>query len=191
MTDPAFQPLFTPWRMSYLVGDTGVKDTRCLFCRLPEGDDAESLIVHRGRTVFAVLNRYPYSNGHVMVAPFAHRGTLTELDPEERCELLDVAALLEQALSDAYRPHGLNAGVNIGKSAGAGVPGHLHLHLVPRWDGDTSFMTVVSATRTVPEDLGTTRARLSVGLASRIEAAGLASRPEAESGDPGGGGGAA
>jgi ATP adenylyltransferase len=163
-----FSPLFNPWRMSYLIsGATGAPDGRCLFCWLPEGADEEALIVHRGRTVFAVLNRYPYTNGHVMVAPFAHRGTLSDLSSGERAELLDVAALLEQALGDTYRPQGLNAGVNIGKSAGAGVPGHLHLHLVPRWDGDTSFMTVVSGTRTVPEDLATTRGKLASWLARR------------------------
>ena len=170
MNEPPFSPLFTPWRMSYLTGETGTDERRCLFCRLPESSDEDGLVVHRGKTVFAVLNRYPYSNGHVMVAPFAHKATFSALGPDERTELLDVAALLEQALSEAYRPQGLNAGVNIGKSAGAGVPGHLHLHLVPRWEGDTSFMTVLSATRTVPEDLGTTRAKLAACVARQTGA---------------------
>lgn len=158
--------LFTPWRMAYLTGNTASGSTGCLFCDLRGLGDAEALIIRRGAHVFAVLNRYPYSNGHVMVAPYAHKATLAELDAAERAELMDVAATLEQALRVEYAPHGLNAGLNLGKCAGAGVPGHLHLHLVPRWDGDTNFMTVVGGTRVVPEDLGVTwrriRARLGV-----------------------------
>lgn len=156
--------LFTPWRMTYLTGPASSGSDACLFCELKGLGDAEALIVERGEHVFAVLNRYPYSNGHVMVAPYAHRGTLPELTREERGELMDVAARLEAALRAEYSPHGLNAGLNLGRCAGAGVPGHLHLHLVPRWEGDTSFMTVVAGTRVVPEDLGVTFRRLRARL---------------------------
>lgn len=157
--------LFTPWRMDYLTGNAPAS-TGCLFCELQGLGDAEALIVHRGDRVFAVLNRYPYSNGHVMVVPRAHKASLGELDRAERCELMDAAARLEGALRADYAPHGLNAGLNLGKCAGAGVPGHLHLHLVPRWDGDTNFMTVIGATRVVPEDLGVTWHRLRARLAT-------------------------
>ncbi len=163
--------LFTPWRMSYLTAGTAPGE-RCIFCALPAGPDETALIVHRGKTVFAVLNRFPYSNGHVMVAPYAHRATLGGLSSDERLELLDVAALVEEALGAEYHPHGLNAGFNIGKSAGAGVPGHIHLHVVPRWEGDTNFMTVVAGTRTVPEDLGVTREKLWSRLARPAGGAG-------------------
>lgn len=152
--------LFTPWRMAYLTGASPSTPSTCLFCDLPGLGDAEALIVARGRRVYAVLNRFPYSNGHVMVAPFGHRATLPELSREERGELMDLAARLEEALRAEYAPHGLNAGLNLGRCAGAGVPGHLHLHLVPRWDGDTSFMTVLSGTRIVPEELTDTWRRI-------------------------------
>jgi ATP adenylyltransferase len=158
--------LFTPWRMTYLTGATQSGPDGCLFCVLPGLGDPEALIVERGRHVFAVLNRYPYSNGHVMVAPLAHRGTLPELTGEERLELMDLAARLESALRAEYSPNGLNAGLNLGRCAGAGVPGHLHLHLVPRWDGDTNFMSVLAGTRVVPEDLGETYRRLRARLGS-------------------------
>lgn len=156
--------LFTPWRMAYLTGTSASGSTGCLFCDLQGLGDSEALIVHRGDRVFAVLNRYPYSNGHVMVAPYAHKAALGELDAGERAELMDLAATLEAALRAEYAPHGLNAGLNLGKCAGAGVPGHLHLHLVPRWDGDTNFMTVVGETRVVPEDLGATWRRVRARL---------------------------
>jgi len=155
--------LFTPWRMSYLTGSSS-SGAGCLFCELQGLGDAEALIVARGSHVFAVLNRYPYSNGHVMVAPYAHHGTLPELTCQERVEMMDVAARLQEALEAEYAPHGLNAGLNLGRCAGPGVPGHLHLHLVPRWDGDTNFMTVLAGTRVVPEDLGVTYRRLRARL---------------------------
>lgn len=156
--------LFAPWRMTYLTGAAPAGAPRCLFCDLQGLGDAEALIVERGARVYAVLNRYPYSNGHVMVAPFAHRATLPELTAEERGELIELAARLEGALRAEYAPQGLNAGLNLGKCAGAGVPGHLHMHLVPRWDGDTNFMTVVGGTRVVPEELDVTYRRLRTRL---------------------------
>ena len=149
------EALFTPWRAAYLAGG-GVEPGGCLFCELPKHDDAEALVVTRGRLVYAVLNRYPYTNGHVMLAPFAHRGGLAEMTPEERHELLDTAAAFETLLRETYRPHGFNAGLNLRRSAGAGVEHHAHLHIVPR-RRNTNFMTVLGA-RARFWDLLTTRA---------------------------------
>ena len=165
--------LFTPWRLAYLTGETGAAGDGCLFCGLHRLADAEGLVVHRGRAVYAVLNRYPYSSGHVLVAPYAHNGSLAGMSAAERGERMEVAAAAEVILGEEYRCHGLNVGLNLGRSAGAGVPGHAHLHVVPRWDGDTNFMTVVGRTRTLPEDLAVTRERLARGFARSA-----ASRPE-------------
>lgn len=157
--------LFTPWRLSYLQTGEGLPPGACLFCVLPDADPAETLIVHRGASAYVVLNRFPYSNGHLMVTPYAHRATLTELEPRERAELVDLAAAAESVLAGAYKPHGFNMGINLGKSGGAGVPGHIHLHVVPRWEGDTNFMSVTASTRVVPEDLTVTRDRLARAFA--------------------------
>jgi ATP adenylyltransferase len=157
--------LYTPWRLAYLTGDAGTMVEGCLFCGLHRIADAEALVVHRGTSVYAVLNRYPYSSGHLMVTPYAHRASLAEMTPAERSEMMELAALAEQVLGDEYRCDGLNAGLNLGKSAGAGVPGHAHLHVVPRWEGDTSFLTVIGGARTLPEDLAVTRERLAGGFA--------------------------
>ena len=119
-----------------------------------------SLIVARGDTCFVILNLYPYNNGHLMVVPNRHIGLLAEASAAELGELMTMAQRAEAALTEAYRPHGLNLGINLGRPAGAGIPGHLHLHIVPRWDGDTNFMTVVGDTRVVPETPPQTLERL-------------------------------
>ena len=139
---------------------TGKSGDDCVFClaRLLEGQ--ESLVVTFGPTCFVVLNRYPYNNGHLMVVPNRHIGTLAEATPEELTELMSLTRRAEMVLTAAYQPHGMNVGMNLGRSAGAGVPGHLHIHLVPRWEGDTNFMTVVGGTRVVPEEPPQTLARL-------------------------------
>jgi len=150
--------LFAPWRYEYLVSD---KETHCIFCAAAASrDDAESLVVHRAKRVFVVLNRYPYTNGHVMAAPYAHERWLSESDPETLHELIATVARAEKILVSAFHTDGLNVGINFGAAAGAGVTGHYHVHVVPRWAGDTNFMTVASNTRVVPEELDTTRRRL-------------------------------
>src|SRR5262249_17499948 len=149
--------LFTPWRLSYLQSGGSAPGDPCLFCELRRLPDAEALLVHRGKTAYIVLNRYPYSSGHLMVAPYAHAPNLASLSEEERNELIQLAAVAETILRQEYRPHGFNLGVNLGRSAGAGIVDHLHLHVVPRWEGDTNFFSVLSGTRTVPEDLGVTQ----------------------------------
>ncbi len=150
--------LFAPWRYEYLVSD---KETHCIFCAAAaSSDDAASLVVARGRKVFVVLNRYPYTNGHVMVAPYAHEALFSDSSPETLHELIDTVARAQKILVSAYRTDGLNVGVNFGSAAGAGVASHYHVHVVPRWAGDTNFMTVAAGVRVVPEELESTRRRL-------------------------------
>jgi ATP adenylyltransferase len=133
----------------------------CLFCTLPkENADRENLILYRGQHAFVILNRYPYSNGHLMVVCFRHVGHLSELSEEEAGEVMTLVTRCEKALLDAYKPGGLNVGVNMGRSAGAGILDHLHVHLVPRWHGDTNFMTSVGEARVVSEDLADSFTRL-------------------------------
>jgi len=150
--------LFAPWRYEYLVAE---KPGSCIFCEAAasrDGDD--SLVVHRARRVFVLLNRYPYTNGHLMVAPYEHTARLSDSDGETLGELISTVARSEKILSDSYRTDGLNIGVNLGSAAGAGVSDHYHVHLVPRWSGDTNFMTVAGGVRVVPEELSVTRDRL-------------------------------
>ncbi|HEY6146462.1 MAG TPA: HIT domain-containing protein [Thermoanaerobaculia bacterium] len=133
----------------------------CFLCEAAASErDAETLVVHRGRNVFVILNRYPYTNGHVMVAPYAHEARLSESSAETRGELVETVALAERILTEAYRTDGLNVGLNLGSAAGAGVADHYHVHVVPRWKGDTNFMTVAGDVRVVPEEPGETLARL-------------------------------
>lgn len=152
--------LWSPWRMEYLQG-AQEEPEGCIFCDLPaKGDDPVAHILARGETGFAVLNAFPYNPGHVMVAPFRHTG-----DPEElnAGELLDLARLLQRtiaALREEMAPQGFNVGMNLGRVAGAGIPDHLHWHVVPRWNGDTNFMPVIGQTRVLPELLEETYRKL-------------------------------
>ena len=150
--------LWAPWRLSYVTASSAPA-TDCIFCNACISPDAE-LILLRGTLCFVVLNLYPYNNGHLMVVPNRHLAALEALTPEEQVELMQLTRLSEMALGEAYSPHGINVGINLGKAAGAGIENHLHIHLVPRWSGDTSFMTAVGNTRVLPEDLPATVARL-------------------------------
>lgn len=151
--------LWAPWRMAYIAG--GDVPRGCLFCRTARTrEDRSQLVLARRPNAFLMLNRYPYNPGHLMVAVARHRARFELLDAGERVDLLELVALAERALTAAYRPHGFNYGANVGRVAGAGFPGHLHLHLVPRWDGDTNFMPVVGATKVLPESLTRTWTRL-------------------------------
>jgi ATP adenylyltransferase len=150
--------LWSPWRLEYV---TGTRPTAgCVFCAALSGEDQADLIVFRGVTCFVILNLYPYNNGHLMVVPNRHIGSLVDATPDELHELIDLTRQAEIVLTEAYTPHGMNMGINLGKPAGAGVLDHVHLHVVPRWNGDTNFMTVVGATRVLPEDLGQSAERL-------------------------------
>jgi len=150
--------LWSPWRLEYVTSNK--PDRGCVFCDAPRPPNPDSLIVYERKTCYVILNLYPYNNGHLMVVPYRHTPSLALLTSEERHEMADLQALCEQALVEAYQPHGINIGVNLGKPAGAGVLEHVHVHLVPRWNGDTNFMTVVGTTRVLPEDLQQSAARL-------------------------------
>jgi len=141
--------LWAPWRMTYIRSP---KKHGCIFCEKPkEGRDKENLILHRGKKCFVMMNRFPYNNGHLMVAPYRHVADLESLEEEEMLEMMTLLSMSVRALRRAYNPHGFNIGVNIGKVAGAGVEGHIHFHVVPRWVGDTNFMPILSETRVIPE----------------------------------------
>jgi ATP adenylyltransferase len=129
------------------------KTPGCVLCRARDGEDgSERLLVHATPLNIVLMNLYPYNSGHVMIAPRRHVATLAEAAPEELTEMMALARRMEGALKEVYNPEGVNLGMNLGRPAGAGVPDHIHLHLVPRWSGDTSFMTVVGQTRVIPED---------------------------------------
>lgn len=154
------QHLFSPWRKPYIQRDKTVNDA-CVFCQALQADDsAENLILHRGQGAFVILNRYPYTSGHLMVLPLAHVARLAELTPEVRAEMMELQTRAIAALEAEYNPQGFNLGANIGAAAGAGIAEHLHLHIVPRWAGDTNFTSTVGSARVLPELLEDTWARL-------------------------------
>lgn len=150
--------LWSPWRLAYI---TGVREeTDCVFCNALVDPEAEPLILHRGATCFVILNLFPYNNGHLMVIPNRHIASLALATADELSETIELTRIAEIALTEAYAPHGMNMGMNLGKPAGAGILDHVHMHVVPRWNGDTNFMTVVGGTRVLPEDLTDTAAKL-------------------------------
>lgn len=150
--------LWAPWRLEYV--SSADEQEGCVFCLAAAGNDEERLVVHRGERAFVLLNKYPYTPGHVMVAPYRHLSGFGDLDDTEVVEIHRLAARGMSVLSDTRAPHGFNLGWNIGRVAGAGVIDHVHLHVVPRWAGDTNFMPVLADVRVLPEHLVQTRARL-------------------------------
>lgn len=152
------KPLWAPWRLDYVAQADELPG--CPLCAEAAGDVAESLVVRRGEHAFALLNKYPYSSGHLILAPYAHVGELGELADEIALELHHLSVQALAALRATYRPAGFNLGWNIGRAAGAGIPEHAHLHVVPRWAGDTSFMPVLGDAKVIPEHLLETRGRL-------------------------------
>jgi ATP adenylyltransferase len=150
--------LWSPWRLAYVTGASGAASA-CIFCKAGE-PDRDRLVLVRGRLSYVILNLYPYNNGHVMVVPDRHIASLEVSTPEERLELMRFTRHAEMALTEAYAPQGINIGINLGRPAGAGVVDHLHVHLVPRWNGDTNFMTVIGNVRVLPEELGATAQKL-------------------------------
>ena len=151
--------LWSPWRYRYIHKD--LPEDGCIFCVQPAaGGDEAHYIVHRGRHNFVILNLYPYTTGHLMVVPYRHIASLHEAIPEELTEMMALARDAERHLADAYTPKGFNIGMNIGESAGAGIAGHLHLHVLPRWPGDANFISVIGETRVMPETLADTYAKL-------------------------------
>jgi ATP adenylyltransferase len=158
--------LWTPWRFQYMEQVTSGKQPECIFCdAVAENRDEETLIVYRGKDAFVILNRFPYTSGHVMMVPYDHVAQLGLCKPEALNEMMELARRVEAAFQEDYRPDGMNLGMNLGRAAGAGVTGHLHLHMLPRWIGDSNFMTVVGETRVHPEELKTTYKKLKKALA--------------------------
>jgi ATP adenylyltransferase len=149
--------LFTPWRQAYI---TAAKAPGCVFCNAVDLTDEDALIIHRGETAFVILNRFPYTNGHLMIVPYLHVDTLELLDPHGRSEMIELMSKSMHILRSIYNPQGFNLGGNIGSAAGAGVAEHVHLHVLPRWSGDTNFMTAVGNTRILPETLEDTWGKL-------------------------------
>ena len=151
--------LWSPWRYRYV--SSGVPRNECIFCsKAASTDDKENYVVLRGEHNFILLNLYPYTSGHLMIAPYAHVASLTDAAPAALEEMMRLTTRTEAALRSLYKPEGLNIGMNLGACAGAGVAGHIHMHVLPRWCGDASFMSTVGETRVLPEELGTTWERL-------------------------------
>lgn len=147
--------LFSPWRYAYVTSANNPGE--CVFCSMARAEnDEKSLIIGRGKTCFVVLNTFPYTSGHAMVVPYDHLDELQKLPRAAADEMMALTQKLEGILRELYRPDGINLGMNLGKAAGAGIAGHIHMHILPRWFGDTNFMTAVGETRVLPEDLQTT-----------------------------------
>ncbi len=155
--------LWAPWRMHYI--QSADDQEGCIFCRFPtEEDDANNLLVLRGRTAFVLLNAYPYSNGHLMVTPYRHTAEISDLNADEMAELMALTGDSIGLLRQVFRPDGFNVGMNLGRVAGAGIADHLHIHVVPRWSGDTNFMPVIGDVRVIPESLAVVHAQLTERL---------------------------
>ena len=166
------ETMWTPWRIGFIVGE---KPQGCLFClkqQVPRDKDAENYILHRGTTCFVMLNLYPYTNGHLMVAPYQHVASIELLDGDSLSEMGRLAQASVLALRKTLSPDGFNIGMNLGKSAGAGVADHIHLHVVPRWAGDTNFMSVLADVRLIPEALGQTYKTLTKAFPEALAAQG-------------------
>ncbi len=159
--------LWTPWRYAY-VSAAG-KTSACVFCEAAKsGDDARSYIVYRGVHCFVILNAYPYTPGHVMVVPYEHLDELRKLAPEAAHEMIGLSQRMESVLRELYHPDGINLGMNIGKAAGAGIAGHIHMHVLPRWVADANFLSVVGETRILPETLDVTWKRIRDAMAKAV-----------------------
>jgi len=155
--------LWTPWRLPYLQGEGGARSGECVFCAAAQGGpdtDAAQLVVARSTHVFAMLNRYPYNNGHTLIIPYAHVPSPEALPPDALLDLAETVNRTLAALRAVYNPEAFNVGANIGEAAGAGIPGHFHVHVVPRWSADTNSMTVISGTRIIPDMLNSTYDKL-------------------------------
>ena len=155
----SLERIWAGWRAAYIESVSGAPPDDgadgCVLCRLAAELDADSLVVHRGQHAFVVMNAYPYTSGHLMVASLRHEARLDGLDAAESREVMTLVQQATTALDDAYAPDGLNVGANLGRAAGAGVPGHVHVHVLPRWSGDTNFVTTIADARVLPEDLRT------------------------------------
>lgn len=161
--------LWATWRMPYISG-VEKKDDGCIFCDKPKQDkDAENFILHRGKRTFAIMNLYPYNNGHIMIIPYKHTCDICELDDEESLEIMDMARFFTHIIKEVMHPEGFNVGFNVGRPAGAGIAGHIHMHIVPRWTGDTNFMPVIAETRVISEHIRETYNKLLNALKKEVK----------------------
>jgi ATP adenylyltransferase len=153
--------LFTPWRMKYIKNQHTVEG--CVFCDATAGetDGPENLVVYRGENAYVILNRYPYTSGHVMVIPYRHQPDLESLDKKTRAEMMELVNEVIQIIKELYGPQGFNVGINLGCAAGSGIDDHIHIHVVPRWEGDVNFMTAIGNARILPEALDVSWTRIS------------------------------
>ena len=158
--------LWSPWRLAYITGERA--ETGCVFCQALSDPDAAPLVVFRGTTCFIILNLFPYTSGHSMVAPYEHLDSLTLAKPDQLSEMMQLAQRTIGALQKLYRPEGFNIGMNLGTAAGAGIREHFHLHVVPRWAGDANFMTITGETRVLPEELSTTYRRMKAEISAEL-----------------------
>jgi ATP adenylyltransferase len=170
--------LYSPWRLNYILSE---KEKRCIFCLGDPAEDEKHLVVWRGEHSFVIINMFPYNNGHVMVVPYRHVARLGALTPEECDDLFRTVRLTESVLTEVYHPNGLNVGMNLGHAAGAGIEEHLHVHLVPRWDGDCNFMTAVGGVRVIPEEFE----RIYRRLKEQFDNAALSEKLVLNTGNPG------
>jgi len=156
--------LWSPWRYAYITGEEPPAGS-CIFCDKPKAsDDAQNYIVHRGKECFVILNAFPYTSGHVMVVPYQHADELQKLPEAAATELMALSQRMEGVLRRLYKPEGINLGMNIGKAAGAGIAGHIHMHILPRWTADSNFISVIGETRVLPEALDVTYKRIKEAL---------------------------
>jgi ATP adenylyltransferase len=171
-SDDSFERLWTPHRMVYIEGEEKPRHDgpgiECPFCRAPQRSDEDALVVHRGRVAYVVLNLFPYNPGHLLICPYAHIADYTDLTVEERSEVAALTATAMTVVRAVSRPDGFNLGINQGAVAGAGIAGHLHQHIVPRWSGDSNFLPIIAGTKAVPELLGRTRERLAAAWTEAI-----------------------
>ena len=160
--------LWAPWRLEYITDAS--KNEGCIFCqKSEEKDDKTNLIVHRGKTAFVIMNKYPYNNGHLLIVPFQHTDEMSSLNDEEKLELFDLLRYAQDVLMEVMKPQGFNIGMNLGRLAGAGITDHLHFHIVPRWGGDTNFMPVVGHTKVISEALEKTGEKLKQAFEERLK----------------------
>ncbi len=160
------EKIFAPWRIEYIKME---KMEGCIFCELPkENKDEKNLILHRGKHAFVIMNNYPYNPGHVMVAPYRHVGSWENLNDEEVLDINNLVSLMIRAIKKAMNPHGFNIGINLGRVAGAGIVDHVHVHIVPRWDGDTNFMPVLADTKVIPQAMRETYRELKNSLSALL-----------------------
>lgn len=160
--------LWAPWRIEYITDDS--KNEGCVFCeKSAQSDDTKNLIVHRGKTGFVIMNRYPYNNGHLLVVPYKHADSLSLLSDEAKIEIMNYLNVSQEVLNEVMHPQGYNIGMNLGRTAGAGIVGHLHFHVVPRWGGDTNFLPVIGHTKVVSEALEQTCMKLKSAFDARLD----------------------